>query len=124
VAVSRVSFPFALSGQASNQTAIQAEIFLPQNARPNEAQLRDRALADLGRILDFGPGEVAAAEICTYPVSYVVSDLHRAAAVRHVRDWLRGRGIETTGLFGEWRYVWSDRAYADGRTLAQSRGKS
>ena len=67
---------------------------------------------------------MAAAEIRGYPVSYVVSDLHRAAAVRHVRDWLRGRGIETTGLFGEWRYVWSDRAYAGGRALAAAMGSA
>ena len=40
-------------------------------------------------------------------------------AVRRVRDWLRGRGIETTGLFGAWEYVWSDRAFAGGRSLAQ-----
>ncbi len=62
---------------------------------------------------------VAAAEICAYPVSYVVSDLNRAAAVAHVREWLRGRGIETAGLFGDWAYIWSDRAYAGGRALAE-----
>ena len=120
VAVSRVSFPFALSGQASNQTAIQAEIFLPQNARPNEAQLRDQAIADLGRILRFAPDEVTAAEIRCYPLSYVVSDLARAPAVRLMRDWLRTQRIVTAGLFGEWHYVWSDRAYASGRNLAQT----
>ena len=120
IAVSRVSFPFSLSGQMEGRTAVQAEIFLPAGARPDPDSLRDRALADLGRILDFAPGEVAEAEICGYPSSYVVSDLHRAAAVGHVRDWLCGRGIETTGLFGEWRYVWSDRAYAGGRALAEA----
>ena len=124
IAVSRVSFPLALSDRAEGRTAIQAELFLPAGAKPDEEGLRDRAVADLGQILAFGPGEVAAAEIRGYPVSYVVSDLHRAAAVRHVRDWLRGRGIETTGLFGEWRYVWSDRAYAGGRALAAAMGSS
>jgi protoporphyrinogen oxidase len=109
-----------LSGQASNQTAIQAEIFLPQNARPNEAQLRDQAIADLGRILRFAPDEVTAAEIRCYPHSYVVSDLARAPAVRLIRDWLRTQRIVTAGLFGEWHYVWSDRAYASGRNLAQT----
>ena len=28
--------------------------------------------------------------------------------------------IETTGLFGSWEYVWSDRAFAGGRALAQA----
>ena len=120
--VSRVSFPFSLSGERNGRTAIQAEIFLPPVARPDEAALMEKALADLGRLLKFPASAVLAAEIRAYPLSYVVSDLARAAAVRHVRDWLRGRGIETAGLFGNWEYVWSDRAFADGRALAQSLG--
>ena len=120
--MSRVSFPFSLSGERNGRTAIQAEIFLPPVARPDEAALMEKALADLGRLLKFPASAVLAAEIRAYPLSYVVSDLARAAAVRHVRDWLRGRGIETAGLFGNWEYVWSDRAFADGRALAQSLG--
>ena len=120
IAISRVSFPFSLSGEQNGRTAIQAEIFVPGDARPGETALREQAMVDLGRLLKFPASAVLAAEICAYPMSYVVSDLDRAAAVRHVRDWLRGRGIETTGLFGAWEYVWSDRAYADGRALAQA----
>jgi len=118
--VSRVSFPFSLSGESNGQTAIQAEIFRPQSAAPDESALLEKAVADLGRLLKFSGADMRAAEIRGYPRSYVVSDLARAAAVRHVRDWLRGRGIETTGLFGAWEYVWSDRAFAGGRTLAQA----
>ena len=119
IAVSRVSFPFSLSGAEGGATAVQAEIFAPAAARPDEANLRDQALADLARLLKFSGADVRAAEIRAYPYSYVVSDLDRAAAVRHVREWLRGRGIETAGLFGEWAYVWSDRAFAAGRALAE-----
>ena len=118
--VSRVSFPFSLSGESNGQTAIQAEIFRPQSASPDESALLEKAVADLGRLLKFSGADVRAAEIRGYPLSYVVSDLDRAAAVRHVRDWLRGRGIETIGLFGAWEYVWSDRAFAGGRALAQA----
>ena len=118
--VSRVSFPFSLSGERNGRTAIQAEIFLPQAARPDENALLEKALGDLGRLLKFPASAVLAAEIRGYPRSYVVSDLDRGPAVRHVRDWLRGRGIETTGLFGAWEYVWSDRAFAGGRALAQA----
>lgn len=122
IATSRVSFPFSLSGEERGQTAIQAEIFAPGDARPNEEALRDQAVADLAQLLKFGAADVVAAEIRCHPVSYVVSDLDRAAAVRHVRGWLRGRGIETAGLFGEWAYVWSDRAFAAGRALAEKMG--
>jgi protoporphyrinogen oxidase len=122
IAVSRVSFPYSLSGETNGRTAIQAEIFLPGDARADEAALRDQAVAELGRLLQFSPSDVAAAEIRSYPYSYVVSDLNRAAAVRQVRDWLRGHGIETAGLFGSWHYVWSDRAFAAGRDLAEKWG--
>lgn len=119
VAVSRVSFPFSLSGEAGSRTAIQAEIFVPGDDRPNEEALRDRALADLACLLKFSEAEIAAAEIRAYPLSYVISDLNRAAAVAHIRPWLEGRGIRTAGLFGSWKYLWSDRAYARGRALAE-----
>jgi protoporphyrinogen oxidase len=122
IAVSRVSFPFSLAGEAGATTAIQAEIFMPGDARPDEESLRDRAVADMGRLLGFAPGEVAAAEIRCYPYSYVVSDLARAPAVAQVRGWLREQGIETAGLFGAWHYLWSDRAYASGQALAQALG--
>ena len=120
IAASRVSFPFALSGEDNRRTAIQAEVFMPAAARPDEAALRDRTVADMGRVLKFSAGDVVAAEIRCYPYSYVVSDLNRAPAIRRVRDWLHGRGIETAGLFGNWEYVWSDRAFASGRALAES----
>ena len=122
VAVSRVSFPFSLSGEENGRTAIQAEIFVPGDARPDEESLREQALNDLARLLKFGRSEVEAAEIRCYPVSYVVSDLNRAAAVGVVKDWLRGRGIETAGLYGDWAYIWSDRAFESGRALARKMG--
>jgi protoporphyrinogen oxidase len=120
IAVSRVSFPFSLSGEASDLTAVQAEIFLPGDARPDEETLRDQAVADMGRLLMFEAADVVAAEIRGYSHSYVVSDLNRAPAVALVREWLHSQGIETAGLFGNWHYVWSDRAYASGQTLAHN----
>lgn len=122
--VSRVSFPFSLSGTTSGKTAVQAEIFRPADARPGEESLRDKAVDDLARILGFDHSAVSAAEIRCYPVAYVISDLNRAAAVDHVRTWLSGRGIETAGLFGNWAYIWSDRAYAGGRNLARTLGNN
>lgn len=117
--VSRVSFPFSLAGEQNGRTAVQAEVFLPAGARPDPESLRDRAVADLARLFGFSAAEVLAAEVRCYPVSYVVSDLNRAEAVGRIRAWLRGRGIETAGLFGAWEYLWSDRAYASGRMLAE-----
>ena len=124
IEISRVSFPFSLSGEPGGRVAIQAEVFAPGEARPGEEGVRDRAVADLGRLLQFPAREVAAAEVRVQPVSYVVSDLNRAAAAAHVRAWLRERGIETAGLFGDWAYIWSDRAFASGRALAEALGRA
>ena len=122
IAVSRVSFPFSLSGETNGRTAIQAEIFVPADARPDEDALREQAVDDLARLLKFGRPDVVAAEIRCYPVSSVVSDLNRAAAVGVVREWLRSRGIETAGLYGNWAYIWSDCAFESGRALARQMG--
>lgn len=119
IAISRVSFPFSLSGEQNGTTPVQAEIFVPGDARPNEEALRDRALADLSCLLKCSGTGVLDAEICCMPLSYVVSDLHRADAVRLIRGWLKGQGIGTAGLFGTWEYLWSDRAFANGRELAK-----
>lgn len=122
IAVARVSFPFALAGTPAGRTAIQAEIFTPDEARPDAEGLRDQAVADLARVLKYAPADVLAAEIRCYPVSYVVSDRQRAGTVAMIRAWLHDQGIETAGLFGGWEYLWSDRAYASGRQLARALG--
>ncbi len=119
IMAARVSFPSRLSGSRDGRTAVQTEVFFPGDARPDPDAVLERTLRDMGRLLDFGPGEIAAAEICREPVSYVVSDLNRAAAVRHIRDWLASRGIRTAGLFGSWFYIWSDRAFAAGVAAAR-----
>lgn len=119
IPASRVSFPDLLSGQNTGRTAIQAEVFHPGDARPDEGVILERTLADLGRLLDFDKREISDAEIRCQPVSYVVSDLNRAEAVRYIRDWLSQNHIHTAGLFGNWAYVWSDRSYASGVAAAR-----
>lgn len=120
IPAARVSFPYSLSGQRTGRTAVQAEVFRPGEDRPDEDSLLEQTLADMGKLLDFRPSEIAAAEIRCQPVSYVVSDLDRAPAVRHILDWLSTRGIRTAGLFGNWSYIWSDRAYASGVAAARA----
>jgi len=119
IATSRVSFPSSLAGITDGRTAIQAELFVPGDARPNEEALRDKAVADMTCLLKCRESEVSAVEIRCIPISYVISDLKRADAVHHVRNWLSSHGIETAGLFGTWEYIWSDRAFASGQALAE-----
>ena len=102
---------------------MQAEVFFPGNACPDTDAVLEQTLRDMGRLLDFNQGEITAAEIRREPVSYVVSDLNRAAAVQHIRDWLAMQGILTAGLFGSWFYIWSDRAFASGVVAARQERK-
>ena len=114
IPAARVSFPFRLAGNPAGHTAVQAEVFFSGDSRPNENDVLEKTLCDMERLLKFNKNEVIAAEIRREPVSYVVSDLNRAAAVRYIRDWLATQGIRTAGLFGSWFYIWSDSAYASG----------
>jgi hypothetical protein len=34
--------------------------------------------------------------------------------VDRISGWLESQGIVTAGLYGKWKYVWSDQAYASG----------
>lgn len=122
IPAARVSFPFSLTGQRIGRTAVQAEVFRPGDDRPDADAILNQTLSDMGKLLDFRPSDIAASEICCQPVSYVVSDLDRAPAVHHILDWLSTRRIRTAGLFGNWSYIWSDRAYSSG--VAATRGLS
>lgn len=119
VPVSRVSFPYSLSGERNGKTAIQAETFFPEHATLSESGVLEKTIADMARLLNFRATEIEAAEICCKSVSYVVSTLERAAAVAHIREWLLERHIFTAGLFGDWAYIWSDRSYASGAALGK-----
>lgn len=121
ILTARVSFPFRLAGhRAVGRTAVQAEAMFPENAHLDEGAVLEQTLRDMARLLEFSPNEILHAEIRREPVSYVVSDLARAGAARHVRDWLAACGIRTAGLFGDWFYVWSDRAFASGEAVARA----
>ena len=119
IPASRVSFPDSLSGQKTGRTAVQAEVFQPGDVRPDEGAILERTLGDMGRLLNFVKREIIDAEIRCRPISYVVSDLNRAPAVQHIRDWLFHNHIHTAGLFGNWSYIWSDRSYASGVATAR-----
>ncbi|HLX24079.1 MAG TPA: FAD-dependent oxidoreductase [Usitatibacter sp.] len=53
---------------------------------------------------------VTATRVVRVPLGYPVPTHSRAAIVDEARTWLRERGIETVGRFGEWAYINSDEA--------------
>lgn len=52
--------------------------------------------------------------------AYVIFDKNRHAAVRKIRNYLSKHGIETSGRFGEWDYLWMDQSILSGRRAAES----
>jgi protoporphyrinogen oxidase len=116
----RVSVPSNLSPGSfpASQTALQAEVFRRNDEALPASTLAEQAVADLGRMLGFAPSEVAAAGHVRVPRAYVISDHARAGAVAAIRGWYEGHGVHTMGLYGRWKYVWSDEAFRQGRETA------
>ncbi len=120
--VARVSVPSNLSGESlpPEWTALQAEVFRRDDEALPIDVLLERAAAQVARILDFNPvSEIASLSHVPVPHAYVLSDHRRAAIVAALREWLEERDIFPMGLFGRWKYIWSDEAFRQGRQVAQ-----
>jgi len=120
IAASRISVPSNLSqiDAALPYTVLQAEIFrLPHE--PFEPTLLDRTISDLAMILGFSKQEVVFADTVKVPLGYVISDHARPAAVDTILSWFNNRGVYPMGLFGKWKFIWSDAAWLDGVATAQ-----
>ncbi len=102
-------------------TALQCEIFRRDDEAMDVAPLKRKALSDLGALMDFDPGvDVEAADEIFVPHAYPIPLLGRASAVERIAGWLEGQGVRTAGLYGRWKYLWSNEAYAAGREAARA----
>ena len=52
--------------------------------------------------------------------AYVIFDKYRQASVNKIRNFLRKHGIETSGRFGEWDYLWMDQSILSGKRAAEA----
>lgn len=94
---------------------LQAEVFRRSNELLDTENILRNTIDALSRILDAKPEDVYWVKTVHSPHAYVISDHARATAVEKIRKWYQGRNIYTIGLQGEWRFMWSDAAYASGR---------
>lgn len=117
----RISFPSNLSPHPHvSSTAIQAEVFRDHREAWTPQALFEETLMCLGRMLGFDAEEdVVDAALVVVPHAYVVSDHDRAPAVDHILEWLDEVQIQSVGLYGRWRYLWSDQSYSSGREAAK-----
>lgn len=100
-------------------TVLQTEIFRRDDEAFDADQLKVKAVGELGALLDFDPDrDILALDHMVVSHAYTIPTLGRQAAVDRITDWLESRGISTAGLYGRWKYVWSDQAYAAGKEAA------
>lgn len=121
---SRLSFPANLSPGSvpEGSSAIQAEIFRDHNESwGDQDALAERTLQQLGNLLGFhADREVMTVHTVDVSHAYVISDHDRAAAVDHILSWLSDQHVYSMGLYGKWKYLWSDAAFRSGQKAAQS----
>jgi protoporphyrinogen oxidase len=118
----RVSVPSNLAPGSvpADCTALQAEVFrLPDESLVVD-EIVERTVAQLGALLQFQPGELRHVGHTLAPFAYVISDHQRAPIVTALRSWYEARGVFTMGLYGRWKYVWSDEAYRQGQETARA----
>ncbi len=122
VEASRISFPgnLAPGSVPAGHTALQAEIFRRTDEAVAPAELAEQTMHRLARLLKYKPDDVVALHVREVPMTYVISDHARAPAVKAVHDWLRGLDILPMGMYGEWKFLWSDAAFRSGERVAQS----
>ncbi len=98
----------------AGKTVLQTEIFRRDDEGMEIDTLKTKAVEDMRRILGFGKDDVDYVDHIYVSHSYTIPTLGRQAAVDRISGWLESQGIVTAGLYGKWKYVWSDQAYASG----------
>jgi protoporphyrinogen oxidase len=119
VPAARVSIPTSLMGGGQVFTALQAEIFRRSDEPDCDQGIVDRTVEKICYILGLPISAVLMTASVRVPYAYVIPDHHRASASDHVREWLQANGMEPMGLYGNWKFIWSDAAMASGRAAAQ-----
>jgi protoporphyrinogen oxidase len=122
IEAARVSFPgnLAPGSLPRGTSAIQAEVFRAADEDWNDVDgLTEQTVNDMANLFGFDPNrEVRSAGCTEVPHAYVVADHDRATAVAGIVEWLRSQGVYSMGLYGTWKYLWSDDAYRSGTDTA------
>lgn len=104
----------------AGKTVLQTEIFRRDDETFDPAGLKKKAVEEMGKMLGFDPEkDVALVDHIVVSHAYTIPTLGRQAAVDRICAWLEGQGIVSAGLYGKWKYVWSDQAFAAGKEAAE-----
>ncbi len=102
-------------GLPEGVTVLQTEIFRRDDETFDVEALKRGAVLDLARLLGFDPvRDVISVDHVVVSHAYTIPTLGRQAAVDRIVGWLDTKQIETAGLYGRWKYIWSDQAFQAG----------
>jgi len=102
------------------KTVLQTEIFRRDDETYDLESLKAKAVEEMGRILGFDPvKDVESIHHVEVSHAYTIPTLGRQAAVDRISEWLESKNIITAGLYGKWKYAWSDQAFQAGKQAAE-----
>lgn len=108
------------AGCPTGCSALQCEIFRRDDEPMDRSALAEKAVRDIARILRFDAvGDVRAVDTLDVSHAYPIPLLGRARTVETLAAWLESVGIHTTGLYGRWKYLWSNESFRAGQEAAR-----
>ena len=119
VPASRVSIPTNLTGGGQSFTALQAEVYRHCDEPDCDQGVVDDTVEKICRVLRLPASAVRMVACVPVRYAYVIPDHNRKRASEHVAGWLKSQGIEPMGLYGNWKFIWSDAAMASGVETAR-----
>ncbi len=100
-------------------TILQTEIFRRDDEAYDVERLKAKAVSDLSELLSFDPEtDLQSVDHVIASHAYTIPTLGRQASVDRIHGWLADQGIYSAGLYGRWKYIWSNQAYEDGKKTA------
>jgi len=100
-------------------TALQTELFVRDDEQFDVERQKRKAVCDMAELLRFDPDrDVLSADHVIVRHAYPIPLADRQARADLITAWFEERGVHPAGLFGRWKYIWSDQAFSAGRDLA------
>jgi len=101
-------------------TVLQTELFVRDDESFDVERQKEKAVRDMGRILGFDPvRDVQSVGHIIVKHAYPIPTIDRQERTEHILAWYEQQGIYPAGLFGRWKYMWSDQAFASGKAMAE-----
>lgn len=122
LATVRAHWPHRLSPRnaPAGKASLQVEVYYSRRRPRPAGDLRGRVIDELQRIGTIeSVGDVELARERDIVHANILFDHDRHQALRRIGDYLKTRGVELCGRYGEWRYLWSDEAIESGWGAAE-----